>query len=279
VRRAAGGAVTDTSGVAHDSFHMPGTGRSPRTPQIEANPNGAARRTFARVEPTNNAAERAVRKADLWRKTSFRSASRCGSRFVARMLTVCESLRAQGRSILGFLVAYIGPTPLGGPQPSYLPMSLTPYFDLAATHRPGQEQAPVERVGEHDPAGDPAVHDVEPGARDVQARAAGHAGAPEGCPFPAAKGPWGSPTPGRTGKTCRRSSLTPYWEQAHVERVGKHDPAGDPAVHHVEPGTRGVQARAAGHAGAPEGCPFPAARGPWGSPTRAGQAKPVDGRV
>ena len=64
--------------------------------------------TFARiegVEPTNNAAERAVRKAVLWRKTSFGSASRWGSRFAERMLTVCESLRAQGRSILDFLVA------------------------------------------------------------------------------------------------------------------------------------------------------------------------------
>ena len=67
---------------------------------------GAALWTFARVEgvdPTNNAAERAVRKAVLWRKTSFGSTSRWGSRFVERMLTVCESLRAQGRSILDFL--------------------------------------------------------------------------------------------------------------------------------------------------------------------------------
>jgi transposase len=67
---------------------------------------GAALWTFARVEgiePTNNAAERAVRKAVLWRKTSFGSASRWGSRFVERMLTVCESLRGQGRSILEFL--------------------------------------------------------------------------------------------------------------------------------------------------------------------------------
>jgi hypothetical protein len=40
---------------------------------------GAALRTFARVEciePTNAAAERAVRKAALWRKNSFGSARR-----------------------------------------------------------------------------------------------------------------------------------------------------------------------------------------------------------
>jgi transposase len=71
---------------------------------------GAALWTFARVEgvePTNNAAERAVRKAVLWRKTSFGSASQWGSRFAERMLTVSESLRAQGRSILDFLVGSI----------------------------------------------------------------------------------------------------------------------------------------------------------------------------
>lgn len=86
---------------------------------------GAALWTFARVEgvePTNNGAERTVRKAVPWRKTSFGSASRWGSRFVERMLTVCESLRAHGRSILDFLVACIGARPFGAPRPSLLPM-------------------------------------------------------------------------------------------------------------------------------------------------------------
>jgi transposase len=67
---------------------------------------GEALWTFARVEgvePTNNAAERAVRKGVLWRKGSFGSHSADGSRFAERMLTVSESLRAQGRSILAFL--------------------------------------------------------------------------------------------------------------------------------------------------------------------------------
>jgi transposase len=87
---------------------------------------GAALWTFARVEgvePTNNAAERAVRKAVLWRKTSFGSASRWGSRFVERMLTVCESLRAQGRSILDFLVASLHARLSGVPRPSLLLIS------------------------------------------------------------------------------------------------------------------------------------------------------------
>jgi len=84
---------------------------------------GSALWTFARVEgiePTNNAAERAVRKAVLWRKNSFGSASRCGSRFAERMLTVCESLRAQGRSILDFLVASIHARLAGADRPSLL---------------------------------------------------------------------------------------------------------------------------------------------------------------
>lgn len=85
---------------------------------------GAALWTFARVEgvePTNNAAERAVRKAVLWRKTSFGSASRWGSRFVERMLTVCESLRAQGRSILEFVERAIRARLTGAVRPSLLP--------------------------------------------------------------------------------------------------------------------------------------------------------------
>ena len=85
---------------------------------------GAALWTFAKVEgvePTNNAAERAIRKAVLWRKGSFGSASPSGSRFVERMLTVCESLRAQGRSILDFVENTIRASLCGQPQPSLVP--------------------------------------------------------------------------------------------------------------------------------------------------------------
>ena len=87
---------------------------------------GAALWTFARVEgvePTNNAAERAVRKGVLWRKGSFGSHSAEGSRFAERMLTVSESLRAQGRSILDFLEASIRARLTGASRPSLLPQS------------------------------------------------------------------------------------------------------------------------------------------------------------
>lgn len=56
------------------------------------------------VEPTNNAAERALRPAVLWRKNSFGSQSAEGSLFVSRMLTVVTSLRAQNRPVLEYLV-------------------------------------------------------------------------------------------------------------------------------------------------------------------------------
>lgn len=56
-----------------------------------------------RVEPTNNAAERALRPAVIWRKTSFGAQSQRGSQFVARLMTVTTSLKAQGRNILDFL--------------------------------------------------------------------------------------------------------------------------------------------------------------------------------
>ena len=58
----------------------------------------------------------------LWRKNSFGSASRAGSIFVERMLTVCESLRAQSRSILDFLVESMSAAGLRQASPSLMPV-------------------------------------------------------------------------------------------------------------------------------------------------------------
>lgn len=55
------------------------------------------------VEPTNNEAERALRALVLWRKRSFGSKSDRGERFVARVMTVSQTARKQGKSILDFL--------------------------------------------------------------------------------------------------------------------------------------------------------------------------------
>lgn len=55
------------------------------------------------VEPTNNAAERALRQAVLWRKTSFGSVSGTGLRRTERLLSVSETCRQQKRNLLDYL--------------------------------------------------------------------------------------------------------------------------------------------------------------------------------
>ena len=55
------------------------------------------------VEPTNNAADRAVRSAGLWRKNSFGCHSDKGSRFVERFLTVAATLKQQDRNLVHHL--------------------------------------------------------------------------------------------------------------------------------------------------------------------------------
>ena len=64
--------------------------------------------TFVReagVDPTNNDAERPLRRAVLWRRKSFGTQSESGSRFVERILTVVTSLRQQGRDVLQYLTS------------------------------------------------------------------------------------------------------------------------------------------------------------------------------
>lgn len=73
------------------------------------------------LEPTNNSAERAIRPAVLWKKTSFGSQSENGSIFVARMLTVVSSLRSQKRNVLDFLRETITAHRLGISTPSLIP--------------------------------------------------------------------------------------------------------------------------------------------------------------
>ena len=75
----------------------------------------------AGVEPTNNAAERALRPAVLWRKGSFGTHSAAGSRFAERMLTVRASCRQQGRNLYAFLVEALTAAQLGHPHLSLLP--------------------------------------------------------------------------------------------------------------------------------------------------------------
>jgi transposase len=72
------------------------------------------------VEPTNNAAERALRPAVLWRKRSFGCHSEEGCRFVERLLTVVQTLRLQGRDVLDYLQAALTAHRHGLPAPKLL---------------------------------------------------------------------------------------------------------------------------------------------------------------
>lgn len=72
------------------------------------------------VEPTNNHAERLLRRGVLWRKRSFGSHSEEGCRFVERMLTVVQTLRLQERSALAYLRDAIAAHRAARPAPQLL---------------------------------------------------------------------------------------------------------------------------------------------------------------
>ena len=66
-------------------------------------PEAGSRFWFPGVEPTNNASERALRQAVIWRRISGGTDSAQGSRFVERMLTVLATCRPQGSNVLDYL--------------------------------------------------------------------------------------------------------------------------------------------------------------------------------
>jgi transposase len=72
------------------------------------------------VEPTNNHAERVLRRGVLWRKSSFGCHSAAGCRFVERMLTVTQTLRLQNRNALHFLIEAVHNHRVSLPIPSLL---------------------------------------------------------------------------------------------------------------------------------------------------------------
>jgi hypothetical protein len=77
--------------------------------------------TVEGVEPTNNAAERAIRPAVIWRRTSFGSQTQAGSHFVQRMLTVVTTLKSQRRNVLDFITSAVSAARSNSPAPSLLP--------------------------------------------------------------------------------------------------------------------------------------------------------------
>src|SRR4051812_47552568 len=86
----------------------------------------AALWTFVRVEgiePTNNAAERALRHAVQWRKTSYGTDSEAGSHFVENILTIVATCRQQGRGVLEYLTECCLTHLRGTLAPALLPQS------------------------------------------------------------------------------------------------------------------------------------------------------------
>ena len=82
--------------------------------------------TFVRVagiEPTNNAAERGLRHAVQWRKTSYGTESAAGSHFVENILTVVATCRQQERPVLAYLTQCCQALYAGTEPPSLLPQT------------------------------------------------------------------------------------------------------------------------------------------------------------
>jgi transposase len=77
--------------------------------------------TVPSVEPTNNAAEQAIRPAVLWRKGSFGTQSATGNRFVERLLSVAATCKQQKRSLLAYLTVVCTAAQADQPIPSLLP--------------------------------------------------------------------------------------------------------------------------------------------------------------
>ena len=77
------------------------------------------------IEPTNNHAERLLRRGVLWRKNAFGCHSAEGYRFVERILTVSATCRKQQRHLLTFVTEAIAAYWAGRPAPTLLSTPLT----------------------------------------------------------------------------------------------------------------------------------------------------------
>jgi hypothetical protein len=85
--------------------------------------------TFVRhpvVEPTNHAAERAIRPGVLWRTGSFGTQSAGGSHVVEAMITIVATLRPQHRHVLDYRTTASEAALQGKPTPSLRPFPCDP---------------------------------------------------------------------------------------------------------------------------------------------------------
>jgi len=77
------------------------------------------------LELTNNAAERALRPAVIYRKRSFGIDSNKGARFFERIMTTVTSLRAQDRHVMNYVRNAVDAHIAGKTPPSLLPLPYT----------------------------------------------------------------------------------------------------------------------------------------------------------
>ena len=80
------------------------------------------------VDPTNNCAERPLRRAVLWRRRSFGTQSEAGSQCVERILTTVTTLRQQHRDVLDYLTTACAAAICKTPAPSLLPLTSPPLW-------------------------------------------------------------------------------------------------------------------------------------------------------
>jgi transposase len=73
------------------------------------------------VEPTNNAAERSLRHAVIWRKLSFGTQSAAGSRFVETLLSIIETCRQQEQNVFDHVTRAVQAHFGQQPTPSLIP--------------------------------------------------------------------------------------------------------------------------------------------------------------
>lgn len=90
--------------------------------------------TVPGIEPTNNAAEQALRPAVLWRKGSFGTQSAGGNAFVTRLLSVAATCKQHDRSLLAYLTAVCTAAQAGQPIPSLLPAPPTALPSAPVAH-------------------------------------------------------------------------------------------------------------------------------------------------
>jgi len=73
------------------------------------------------IEPTNNAAERALRPAVIYRILSFGTQSARGSRYIERLLSVSETCRVQQRNAYQYPVEAMEAKFAGEAAPALMP--------------------------------------------------------------------------------------------------------------------------------------------------------------